>query len=57
MKHLLTRPPAFSLVHVKDVHAVPDAASVRSSRFEGENMTILADLGTGMIDWRGSSRN
>ena len=38
------------MVHVKDVHEVPDAASVRSSRFAGENMTILADVGTGIID-------
>ena len=49
---IVGRTGRFCMVHVKDVHEVPDAASVRSSRFAGENMTILADVGTGIIDWK-----
>jgi sugar phosphate isomerase/epimerase len=52
LKYFIRYPGRFCMVHVKDVHEVPDAASVRSSRFAGENMTILADVGTGVIDWK-----
>ena len=52
VKYFQRYPGRFPMVHVKDVHEVPDAASVRSSRFAGENMTILADVGTGVIDWK-----
>lgn len=52
LKYFARYPGRFPLVHVKDVHEVPDAASVRSSRFAGENMTILTDVGTGVIDWK-----
>jgi len=52
VKYFERYPGRFCMVHVKDVHEVPDAASVRSSRFAGENMTILADVGTGIIDWK-----
>ena len=52
LKYFARYPGRFCLVHVKDVHEIPDAASVRSSRFAGENMTILADVGTGVIDWK-----
>jgi sugar phosphate isomerase/epimerase len=40
------------MVHVKDVHEVPDTSSLRAARFAGENMTILADVGKGIIDWK-----
>jgi sugar phosphate isomerase/epimerase len=52
VKYFERYPGRFPMVHVKDVHQVPDAASVRSSRFAGEHMTILADVGTGIIDWK-----
>ena len=52
VKYFERYPGRFPLVHVKDVHEVPDAASVRSSRFAGEHMTILADVGTGIINWK-----
>ncbi|HLV86247.1 MAG TPA: sugar phosphate isomerase/epimerase [Candidatus Sulfotelmatobacter sp.] len=52
VKYFQRYPGRFPLVHVKDLHEVPDAASVRSSRFAGEHMTILADVGTGVIDWK-----
>lgn len=52
LKYFARYPGRFCIVHVKDVHEVPDAPSVRSSRFAGENMTILADVGTGVIDWK-----
>jgi len=52
LKYFERYPGRFCMVHVKDVHEIPDAASVRSSRFAGENMTILADVGTGVIDWK-----
>ena len=52
VKYFQRYPGRFCMVHVKDVHRVPDAASVRSSRFAGEHMTILADVGTGVIDWK-----
>ena len=52
VKYFERYPGRFPMVHVKDVHQVPDAASVRSSRFAGEHMTILADVGTGVIDWK-----
>jgi len=52
VKYFQRYPGRFCMVHIKDVHQVPDAASVRSSRFAGENMTILADVGTGVIDWK-----
>jgi sugar phosphate isomerase/epimerase len=52
VKYFERYPGRFPMVHVKDVHSVPDAASVRSSRFAGEHMTILADVGTGIIDWK-----
>lgn len=52
VKYFERYPGRFPMVHVKDVHEVPDAASVRSSRFAGEHMTILADVGTGIINWK-----
>jgi sugar phosphate isomerase/epimerase len=52
VKYFERYPGRFPMVHVKDVHKVPDAASVRSSRFAGEHMTILADVGTGVINWK-----
>jgi sugar phosphate isomerase/epimerase len=52
LKYFAKYPGRFPMVHVKDVHKVPDAASVRSSRFAGEHMTILADVGTGVINWK-----
>lgn len=52
VKYFERYPGRFPMVHVKDVHKVPDAASVRSSRFAGEHMTILADVGTGIINWK-----
>lgn len=52
VKYFERYPGRFPMVHVKDVHQVPDAASVRSSRFAGEHMTILADVGTGVINWK-----
>ena len=52
VKYFARYPGRFCMVHVKDVREVPDAASVRSSRFAGENMTILTDVGTGIIDWK-----
>jgi sugar phosphate isomerase/epimerase len=52
VKYFERYPGRFPMVHVKDVHEVPDAASVRSSRFAGEHMTILADVGTGVINWK-----
>src|SRR5215469_14265067 len=52
VKYFQRYPGRFCMVHVKDVHRVPDAASVRSSRFAGEHMTILADVGTGVIGWK-----
>lgn len=52
VKYFQRYPGRFPMVHVKDVHEVPDAASVRSSRFAGEHMTILADVGTGTINWK-----
>lgn len=52
VKYFQRYPGRFCMVHVKDVHSIPDAASVRSSRFAGENMTILADVGTGVINWK-----
>jgi sugar phosphate isomerase/epimerase len=52
VKYFERYPGRFPMVHVKDVHEVPDAASVRGGRFAGENMTILADVGSGIIDWK-----
>lgn len=52
VKYFERYPGRFCMVHVKDVHEVPDAASVRGGRFAGENMTILADVGTGIINWK-----
>jgi sugar phosphate isomerase/epimerase len=52
VKYFERYPGRFPMVHVKDVHEVPDAAGVRSSRFAGEHMTILADVGTGIINWK-----
>jgi sugar phosphate isomerase/epimerase len=52
VKYFDRYPGRFCMVHIKDVYEVPDAASVRSSRFAGENMTILADVGSGVIDWK-----
>jgi len=52
VKYFQRYPGRFCMVHIKDVHQVPDASSVRSSRFAGENMTILADVGSGVIDWK-----
>jgi sugar phosphate isomerase/epimerase len=52
LKYFARYPGRFCMVHVKDVHEVPDAASVRASRVAGEKMTILADVGTGIIDWK-----
>jgi sugar phosphate isomerase/epimerase len=52
VKYFDRYPGRFCMVHIKDVHEVPSAAGVRSSRFAGENMTILADVGTGVIDWK-----
>jgi sugar phosphate isomerase/epimerase len=52
VKYFQRYPGRFPLVHVKDVHSIPDAASVRGGRFAGENMSILADVGTGVIDWK-----
>ena len=52
VKYFQRYPGRFCMVHVKDVHRIPDAASVRSSRFAGEHMTILADVGTGLVDWK-----
>ena len=52
VKYFERYPGRFCMVHVKDVHEVPDAASVRGGRFAGENMTILSDVGSGVIDWK-----
>jgi sugar phosphate isomerase/epimerase len=52
VKYFERYPGRFCMVHVKDVHEVPDAASVRGGRFAGENMTILADVGSGIVDWK-----
>jgi sugar phosphate isomerase/epimerase len=52
VKYFERYPGRFCMVHVKDVHEVPDAASVRGGRFAGENMTILSDVGSGIIDWK-----
>jgi sugar phosphate isomerase/epimerase len=52
VKYFERYPGRFCIVHVKDVHGVPDAASVRGDRFAGENMTILSDVGSGIIDWK-----
>jgi sugar phosphate isomerase/epimerase len=52
VKYFERYPGRFCMVHVKDVHQVPDAASVRGGRFSGENMTILSDVGSGIIDWK-----
>lgn len=52
VKYFQRHPGRFPMVHVKDVHSIPDAASVRGGRFAGENMSILADVGTGVIDWK-----
>ena len=52
VKYFERYPGRFCMVHVKDVHEVPDAASVRGGRFSGENMTILSDVGSGIIDWK-----
>ena len=52
VKYFKRDPGRFCMVHIKDVHEVPDAASVRDGRFAGENMTILADVGKGIIDWK-----
>ena len=52
VKYFERYPGRFPMVHVKYVHKLTDAASVRSSRFAGEHMTILADVGTGIINWK-----
>lgn len=52
VKYFERYPGRFPMVHVKDVHTIPDAASVRSGRFAGEHMTILTDVGKGVIDWK-----
>src|SRR5580704_4914032 len=52
VKYFERYPGRSCMVHVKDVHEVPDAASVRSSRFAGEHMTILTDAGTGVVNWK-----
>jgi sugar phosphate isomerase/epimerase len=52
VKYFERYPGRFCMVHVKDVHEVPDAASVRGGRFAGENMTILSDVGSRVIDWK-----
>lgn len=52
VKYFERYPGRFCMVHVKDVHEVPNTASVRAGRFAGENMTILADVGSGIIDWK-----
>ena len=52
VKYFQRYPGRFVMVHVKDVHEVPDAASLRAGRFEGEKMTILADVGKGIINWK-----
>lgn len=52
VKYFQRYPGRFPMVHVKDVHSIPDAASVRGGRFAGENMSILADVGSGVIDWK-----
>jgi sugar phosphate isomerase/epimerase len=52
VKYFERYPGRFCMVHVKDVHEVPDAASVRGGRFAGENMTILSDVGSGIINWK-----
>jgi sugar phosphate isomerase/epimerase len=52
VKYFEKYPGRFPMVHVKDVHEVPDPESLRVSRFEGANMTILADVGTGVINWK-----
>lgn len=52
VKYFQRYPGRFVMVHVKDVHEVPDTASLRAGRFAGEKMTILADVGKGIIDWK-----
>jgi sugar phosphate isomerase/epimerase len=52
VKYFQRYPGRFVMVHVKDVHEVPDTASLRAGRFEGEKMTILADVSKGIIDWK-----
>jgi sugar phosphate isomerase/epimerase len=52
VKYFQRYPGRFVMVHVKDVHEVPDAATLRAGRFAGENMTILADVGKGIINWK-----
>jgi len=52
VKYFQRYPGRFVMVHVKDVHKIPDTSSLRTGRFAGENMTILADVGKGVIDWK-----
>lgn len=52
VKYFQNYPGRFVMVHVKDVHEVPDIAALRAGRFEGEKMSILADVGKGIIDWK-----
>lgn len=52
VKYFQRYPERFVMVHVKDIHEIPDPASLRAGRFAGEKMTILADVGSGIIDWK-----
>ena len=52
VKYFQRYPGRFVMVHVKDAHEVPDPASLRAGRFAGEKMTILADVGKGIVNWK-----
>lgn len=52
VKYFERYPGRFSMVHLKDLKKIPNLHTILEGRFAGASMTELADVGSGVIDWK-----
>lgn len=52
VKYFARYPGRFPMVHLKDLKKVPALNTVVEGRFAGARMAEIADVGTGVIDWK-----